>query len=467
MDAKRPLYRPLPPAPEFPIRALGPLRDPVEALQMRTQAPMAICAQSVLGAATLAVQAHRNVELPAAGVKPLTGLFASVAESGERKTTVDRIALAAVYRMEESWRETRQAEIASYINDRDAWKAAREGAVKKNRGDRAAIKAALDALGPEPKEPPAAMLLVSDPTPEALVLHLKASRPWAGLFTAEGGILLGGSAFNDETRMRTGALLNVLWDGEPIRRSRVGTGTTFLPGRRCSAHIMMQRIVADRLFGNTMLDGIGLLARFLTVAPDSTAGTRLFREPPPECRVVLDEYNARLTEILSRSPALASGTDDVLDPPAMYLSDAARRSLDRLPRCGRAGSGRAGRVAADPSLRREDGRTRRSTRGGSRHVRRPGRYGGGRQHHGVRHRVGPALRDGDATIAWGRRDCTGPAPCGAVAGLVAGSARPAVPSGDDLPAWPQRASRCSHRLADRGNSGRTPLDRTRSNRGPW
>ena len=88
-------------------------------------------------------------------------------------------------------------------------------------------------------------MLVSDPTPEALVLHLADGRPWAGVFTAEGGILVGGSAFNDESRMRTGALLNTLWDGEPIRRKRVMTGTSFLPGRRCSAHVMLQPVVAD------------------------------------------------------------------------------------------------------------------------------------------------------------------------------------------------------------------------------
>src|SRR6516164_724455 len=89
-DAKRPLFRPLPPAPEFPVHALGPLRTPAEAVQMRTQAPIAICALSVLAATTLAIQAHRNVELPAAGTRPLMGLFASVADSGERKTSVDR-----------------------------------------------------------------------------------------------------------------------------------------------------------------------------------------------------------------------------------------------------------------------------------------------------------------------------------------------------------------------------------------
>jgi hypothetical protein len=65
-DPKRPLYRSLPPPPPFPMHAMGHLRYPAEAIQMRTQAPAAICAQSVLASATLAVQAHRDVELPAA-----------------------------------------------------------------------------------------------------------------------------------------------------------------------------------------------------------------------------------------------------------------------------------------------------------------------------------------------------------------------------------------------------------------
>ena len=79
-----------------------------------------------------------------------------------------------------------------YLNDREAWKEARDAAKKKAKGDRAAIRAALDAVGPEPQPPPHPMLLVADPTPEALVLHLRDSRPWAGVFTAEGGILVGG-----------------------------------------------------------------------------------------------------------------------------------------------------------------------------------------------------------------------------------------------------------------------------------
>lgn len=322
-DSKRPLFRPLPPAQPYPTEALGALRNAAEAIQLRTQAPAAICAQAVLGAATLAVQAQHDVALPS-GRRPLTEMFVTIAESGERKSSVDRIALAPVYRLEERWRQDREAAATSYANDREAWQAARESAKKTHKGDRAAIRNALDAAGPEPKAPPQAMLLVADPTPEALVLHLRDSRPWAGIFTAEGGVLIGGAAFSDESRLRTGALFNTLWDGEPIRRTRVLTGTAFLPGRRCSAHVMMQRVVADRLLGDAELDGIGLLARTLIVAPESTAGTRIFRETPPKCVEVLHAYSDRLTLLLEHPPVTAPDTTDVLDPPPLPLSPDAR-----------------------------------------------------------------------------------------------------------------------------------------------
>lgn len=323
-DRKRPLFRPLPPAPVFPMHALGTLQNAAEAIQMRTQAPDAICGQSVLAAATLAVQAHRDVNLPGGGCRPLTGLFASVAESGERKTSVDRLALAPAYFVEEQWRREREGQMHTFVNDMDAWKAAREAAKKKDKGNRAGVRDALNAIGPEPKAPPQAMLLVEDFSPEALVLHLRDSRPWAGVFTSEGGVLIGGHAFNSEKAMATGALLNTLWDGNPIRRARVLTGNAFLPGRRCSMHVMMQRVVADKLLGDTVLDGIGLMARMLIVEPESTVGSRPFRETPLECAPILKSYADRMVSLLTRNPTTAPDTPDVLVPPAMILTDRAR-----------------------------------------------------------------------------------------------------------------------------------------------
>ena len=296
---KRPLFRELPPPPQFPIDALGPLKDAALAIQSKTQAPIAICAQSVLAAATLAVQAHIDVELPGGGVKPVVNMFVSIAESGERKTSVDKIALAPVREIEALWNREHRQQKADYQNRHAAWKQARGGVKKTGMTE---VTTALGQFGMEPEEPPHPMLICSDVTPEALVMHLEKGRPMAGVFTAEGGILVGGAAFSDESRMRTAALLNQLWDGEPIRRLRIGTGTSFLPGKRCCAHIMMQQVVADRLLGDSMLDGMGMLARMLIVAPESTAGSRLFKADAAQNAPILQAYNRTINALLVKEP---------------------------------------------------------------------------------------------------------------------------------------------------------------------
>ena len=318
-DAKRPLYRDLPPAPAFPQDSLGELRAAAEAIHDITRAPLAICGQSVLATATLAVQAHYDVELPGAGRRPLTAIFVSVAESGERKSSVDRLALRPVHLAEERFRGADGPARRDYANAREAWEAARAHAKKVAKGNSAAMRRSFDEIGPEPQAPPHPMLLVADPTPEALVMHLADGRPWGGVFTAEAGLLIGGAAFTDESRMRTGALLNVLWDGDPIRRRRVGTGVHYLPGRRCTAHLMMQPTVATKLMGDATLGGIGTLARVLLVAPESTAGTRLWRESPPSAEVALDAYRAVVAAVMAKRPRVALDNADELDPLPLTL----------------------------------------------------------------------------------------------------------------------------------------------------
>jgi hypothetical protein len=57
LEPPRPLVRVIPPADPFPVDALGSVLAPAaRAINDRVQAPIAICGQSVLGAATLAVQ---------------------------------------------------------------------------------------------------------------------------------------------------------------------------------------------------------------------------------------------------------------------------------------------------------------------------------------------------------------------------------------------------------------------------
>ena len=104
-EPPRPLMRELPPADPFPVDALGPVLAPAaRAIHDRVQAPMAICGQSVLAAATLAVQAYADVELPIGGkrTKPLPGYFVTIAETGERKTEADFHATWAIRKHEKN-----------------------------------------------------------------------------------------------------------------------------------------------------------------------------------------------------------------------------------------------------------------------------------------------------------------------------------------------------------------------------
>ena len=323
---KRPLHREVPPPAPFPVDALGPLRGAVEGLQAQTQAPAALCAQSALGAATLAVSPHADVVLPTGQARPLVEYFGRVAVSGERKTGTDDRALAEAHRVEEEWRTAYTDEQAGHEHDRTAWREACAAAKKEAREDgRAAVREALAEVGPEPRAPALPMLFPTDTTPDGLVLHLAGGRPWAGIFASEGGLFIGGHAMNDENRMRMAAILNAAWDGQPIRRQRVGTGFAFLPGRRLTAHVMAQPAVAARLLGDPMLDDIGLLARCLTVEPESTIGGRLFRAPPAWARAALHDHDCRLGHLLRRPPVTRPGEDRVLDPRRLSLSEAARR----------------------------------------------------------------------------------------------------------------------------------------------
>lgn len=84
----------------LPVDALGPLRAPTEAIAQLTAAPAEIAFQSVLAAASLATQ-HLSDVKTLSGVSPLSLFLLTVAASGERKSSCDRLALAAF----DAWEE--------------------------------------------------------------------------------------------------------------------------------------------------------------------------------------------------------------------------------------------------------------------------------------------------------------------------------------------------------------------------
>ena len=129
VERPRPLMRDLPPADPFPITALGVLTPAARAIHDRVRAPLATCGQSVLAAATLAVQGHANVELPMGHAKPLSGFFLTIGATGERKNGVDQEALCPVRKREMALRETYASDYVEYENQKDAWTAIRKAEI--------------------------------------------------------------------------------------------------------------------------------------------------------------------------------------------------------------------------------------------------------------------------------------------------------------------------------------------------
>jgi len=323
-ELKRPLRRETPPPDPYPMAALLDLRAPVEAIQRRTQAPQALCAASVLAAASFAASIHHDVEIPNVGPRPLVTAFLTIAQSGERKTSVDHLASLPIRRAETALAARYDADLSAYSRDKEAFEAARIEARKAAKDGRRAAEQALADVGSEPKAPAPPMLTAEEGTIEGLI-NLLTMRPYAAIFSAEGGMFLGGHAMSEDAAIRTMTTINTLWDGAPIKRLRAGK-STFALGRRASLSLAVQRSVAAILLGNAGARDNGLLARMLIAEPDSTIGTRLWREREPDFDQFLDDYNDRLAELLERPPHRLEGSDG-LDPDALSFNVAAERRL--------------------------------------------------------------------------------------------------------------------------------------------
>lgn len=325
-EEARPLMRELPPALDYPAGEFGPLmQGAVAGIYAMTQAPMAICAQSVLAVAALAGQSLHDIELPSEQVVPLSLFLVSVAESGDRKSSADRIATDAVTQREKELQGNFEVDHFKFRNTYEAHKREREHIVGNKKLTMEQRKQALSDLGPEPNPPLLPQLSATEPTFEGLVKLLAVGMPSVGIFSAEGGQFVSGHAMNQDNRIKTSAGLSQIWDGAPIKRVRAGDGSTTLRGRRVSLHLMMQPGVASQMLGDAALVDQGLLSRILVAAPETLAGTREWSDPSLSDRMYVDRFKDRALMILRQTLPLMEGTQNELQPGVLRLSKDAKK----------------------------------------------------------------------------------------------------------------------------------------------
>ncbi|MDJ0821573.1 MAG: YfjI family protein [Paracoccaceae bacterium] len=323
-----PLIRPKEQSEPFPAHALGPLELAATAIVHRTDAPFALAAQSALAAASLATQAHADVET-LQSPKPVSVFALSVAESGERKSACDMLALQGVREFERK-RQLQYAErFQSYQNEADLYDSQRRAILSKKQ-DADAARAGLDNLGPEPKAPIAPELLLTDPTMEGLLKHYEVSQPCLGIFSDEGGQFLGGFGMTSDNRLKTAAAMSKFWDGGSVNRTRSSTGPsrTFYD-KRLTTHLMIQPRIAEALLADETLRDQGLLSRMLIAWPVSRIGQRKISmtvDPAADARAEqhLSAFHRRIDALLD------SGLPETSSPRhrrALALSPEARDVL--------------------------------------------------------------------------------------------------------------------------------------------
>ena len=337
------------PAP-YPLDALPPLmREAVASYQHFGRQPLAIVAGSALASASLAVQGLVDVRRDGLLCSPASLSIVTVAESGERKTAADRVMRAGA----DQWQKDTLRRLGRKIAERaallDAFEAERAGlasalrteaAKKKSDARDANVEALRRDIVEHAKRRPLVggvpSLCYEDTTAEQLQRQLRTVWPSAAWWSNEGGTVFGGHAFNEDAAMRTFALLNRLWDGQALDRGRVTDGGhTVAHGRRLTVSIMLQPVVLGRLVTghDGLARGLGALARFLPSWPETTAGTRDYREAPEGGLPAVAAFHARIRDLLDLplpmafdldlfdAPDLVEGGDPLeLDPTELRLA---------------------------------------------------------------------------------------------------------------------------------------------------
>jgi len=320
-------------AQDYPIDALPPLiRSAVMEVAGFVKAPVSLVAMAALAALSVAIQAHTDVQRDI-GLQGPCGLFlCGIADSGERKSSLDGFFTKAIRDYQAREHEKAKPLIQAYETEFKAWTAQASGIqesikslAKAGKDTKAQIAQLHDLDRDKPKAPRVPRLIYSDATPEALASNLVNGWPSGGIFSNEGGIVLGGHAMNKDTAMRNMARLNKLWDGVVSGSERITTESYGDTTARLTMSLQVQEPTLRAFFDNTkgLARGTGFLARFLVAWPESTMGTRMFTSPP-DGWPAMAAFNNRLMAILDRQAPV----DDfgILTPAMLTLSPDAKRA---------------------------------------------------------------------------------------------------------------------------------------------
>lgn len=314
-DAQRP----------YPTASLGPdLALVASELNRVIGAPSEIVGQSLLASVMFLAQAHREVIVDGRSC-PCSGFFMTFAESGERKSSVDKVVLKEVFEEEKSRLIVSREKQKTYDSLRKIYDRKMKAIIRDSEGkDNSALEKEIKGIGPAPIPPSPFIMLIQEPTYEAMVQLFQKGSTHLGLFSDEGGRMLGGSAMKSDNMLKTLTGLSEAWDGSPISRVRVGDGFDKIYGKRLSMHLMIQPDVAEKLLSDKIAKAQGIMARTLMVKPHTIAGDRDYQAEDITQTECMQRFYARVRSILKLNISVTEDGNRELTPKQLVLDDQAK-----------------------------------------------------------------------------------------------------------------------------------------------
>ena len=312
----RPLLPDLEAAEPYPIEALPPLmRDATRAIAEHVQAPLALAAQCVIGAAVYLAQTRVNApHIHNADGMPSSIFLLTLADSGDRKSECRRLAFKKIDEAEAKARTNHRQACAEVMTMADGLKGK-----------------PLETFMAEHPLPADPRTQYSDATFEPIAGAFIRGMPAATWDTDEGGQVLGGASLKADTRAATlGGLVKAFDTGSFERTRSQGNmeGSGFAYHRRLSLHLLAQAVTVADALADPLLRGQGFLPRFLFASPTSIAGTRLLTAEQLGRKAYTDprlqRYWARCEAIAATTQAIDHETGEV-KPPVLQLTPEAEQ----------------------------------------------------------------------------------------------------------------------------------------------
>lgn len=287
---------------KFPVYALDQkLQNVVNEIHRESKAPISSIVSAIVVAISLVCQGRIRVRKRPGLISPTSLWFIVVLGSGERKSSVMKIALRAIemFIAEQAAVHSRQME--DYANELSAWKAEAKGiltSIRKKSGKNEALdeeRRRLDEHNQnKPKKPKRFKLIHEKMSPSALIKNLSECHPTTGVISDEAA-----SVFNSRGLSDMGTL-NKGWDGSPISQELASEESRIARDPCISMALYAQQEIVDAYFqGRGALSrAVGFLARCYYVTPPETAGSRLLAYSVPASPEVMDLYDNRCLEIL-------------------------------------------------------------------------------------------------------------------------------------------------------------------------